>query len=1024
MIMKKTILLLCAFMAAITGMAQSGVEFTQGENGTLNGKVSSNGRWLVGTSTASHAWGPDYIIGYESFLTDLSTGETKWLTSFDESDYSKAGQFADVNNDGVICGVMKDSNYEVQVDGGDFMLTLPLNVAAVWKDGKAESLGLGTYGVADFNSSADGTFATALSNDAKTIVGYVSIGNYANVYPCGWVLNETTGKYDFVKYAYPENTIAAQINDVSGDGKIAAGSVRLNDGSSYACFWPTPEECVLIQDDGSGPALLGVYAQAFAVSDNGEYIGATTDGLEPVLYSVLDRNIRRKLGSYSDATDLSIGGVTDNGDVFGSYSYMYGNTRTFWYSMDNLTTTGFDYYLYLHASDLEIPYEFDYWSSESLSFSGVSADGKVFVGNDTYGSPWVLTTNPGIVIIPPTVGKITATATSLGEITVSFNRIELEEYMWFKAKAYVVYRNGEVVDTVGVDQLDAEGAKTVTVIDKNVDEGTYRYSAAVLYANSNTGADMLSPEVEGADVYMEANHEFPLYDNFDTQSLQTNGWTVQRDYGETDFENWGIGPYFGLDGSPFLMTTAVFYEPYSYSLVSRHLDASDKENVYISFARMWQYCNSSDWDSLEKDSLSVEVSSDGLNWTSVKDFVLSNTTVNRWSFEYLDITPYAAGKTFQVRLRVHGQAVAQYIWSIENLTIDEKPQHEGVSGADGAADGEGNFKLIWKNSLGAYSLNYLQNPYLNAIPLTVGDEGKPFIAVNKFDESDLDLYNGKYLTSVTTQINQYESEDKTPIRVAIVVYENGELIREQEIETPEYNKYITVKLDEPVLIDNSKQLMFGLKLLEYGADQTPIVYHNTMEYVDGKSNLYSQDGGNTWLSLNDYFMTVPEHETDGCASWFISGNVTDTKEMPAGQLDTNQYVYEVYKNGYKYTDLFVHFMQPGFTDENSVTGDVYEVRAFYLDGTVSELSAQVKNDGTTGISDIVAGNGSEGAYTVEDGKLTVGDGTSKVEIYNAEGLKVYEGAGTGVSLGSLGHGMFILKVYGEDGTTATHKLVF
>lgn len=81
------------------------------------------------------------------------------------------------------------------------------------------------------------------------------------------------------------------------------------------------------------------------------------------------------------------------------------------------------------------------------------------------------------------------------------------------------------------------------------------------------------------------------------------------------------------------------------------------------------------------------------------------------------------------------------------------------------------------------------------------------------------------------------------------------------------------------------------------------------------------------------------------------------------------------------------------------------------------------NDGTTvGIGSVEGVE--DGAYTIEDGELTVDGGASKVEIYNAEGLKVYEGAGTGVSLDQLGHGMFIMKVYGADGATATHKLVF
>ena len=132
---------------------------------------------------------------------------------------------------------------------------------------------------------------------------------------------------------------------------------------------------------------------------------------------------------------------------------------------------------------------------------------------------------------------------------------------------------------------------------------------------------------------------------------------------------------------------------------------------------------------------------------------------------------------------------------------------------------------------------------------------------------------------------------------------------------------------------------------------------------------------------------------------------------------------ETNRNGSKITPSFVYLLEPGYVDEESTLGDTYEVRAFYLDGTVSELSAPVKNDGTTGISDIEAAGRAEG-YTIEDGKLTVDGDNARVEIYNASGYKVYDGAGRGVSLDGFGHGLFILKVYGEDGTSETRKLMF
>ena len=79
---------------------------------------------------------------------------------------------------------MKDPEYGITITEMGFTYTLPLNVAAVWKDGKVISLGLGTYTTSDFTNFADGSFAMAISNDAKTVVGYISKGNYSVTYPC------------------------------------------------------------------------------------------------------------------------------------------------------------------------------------------------------------------------------------------------------------------------------------------------------------------------------------------------------------------------------------------------------------------------------------------------------------------------------------------------------------------------------------------------------------------------------------------------------------------------------------------------------------------------------------------------------------------------------------------------------------------------------------------------------------------------------------------------------------------------
>ena len=1015
----KTTLLLFLCLTVISVAAKSETKFEQGEAQTQNKRVSPNGKYLVGESKQSNPWGLDGLFGYVSFVQDLETGEKNWITSYDEDDFAKLGSFTDVTDNKVICGVMKDPEYGITITEMGFTYTLPLNVAAVWKDGKVISLGLGTYTTSDFTNFADGSFAMAISNDAKTVVGYISKGNYSVTYPCAWTFNESTNKYDFKQYAIPEDASLASITDVSGDGSIAVGYVK-RAWSTYACYWPSPEECIVI-DDPHPVGGVQSDGKALAISNNGEFIGLTNNGVEPALY-IINSKVLMTFGTYRYVSSLNIGGVTDDGDLFGDYYYSgYGQSRPFWYSANNQVKTDFNYFVYLYANDIELPYKFDFYARENVSFSGVSTDGSIIAGNDTYGKPWILKAEPKFVAIPPTISSVPNTSVlALGEVEVTFER-GIETHVWYQAKEYVIYRDGNEVGRIAIKDLE-DGATTISFTDKGLDTGTHYYSVAVNFINNNTDTELLSPKSEEGTVYMEENFDFPLFDDFDSNTITSEGWSVQRDYGDLETQFWGCGLYFGLDGSSYLNVGVAQSQPYSFSIVSRHLDARDKKNVYISFARLWRYANSDEWD-ITKDSLSIEISTNDIEWTVAREYALSEVPPYAWNFEYTDLTSYAAGKTFQVRLRVHGQALAQYIWNFDNLRIDEKPEHEATAGTIGACLSDGAFRVTWRNSFGAYMLNYLGNNQYNVEPKALGNEGKPLIAVNKFDAEEMAMYKGKYLTSVSTQLSYYETEDPTPIRAAIVIYEDGKLIRDQEMIDAPYNEYITVNLDEPMLIDGTKEIMVGLKLLEYGADQIPIIYHNTNSYADGKSNIYSEDDGKTWLNLADYYETIPEHETDGYGSWLITANVTDTPEAEDTEIDLNQYGYQVYKNGQMFGKVFTHYLQGWFNDPTSVQGDTYQVRTFYFDGTVSEISETMTNNGQTGIKEIET-NDSENAYMVKDGTLFINGDNDKVALYNVAGIKLYEGNANNINLNNFGKGLLILKVYGKNGNTETYKFMF
>ena len=161
-------------MAATGAMAQSGAKFLQGETVTQNRNVSPNGKYVVGGGTLDKTWGLDNIRGFDSYIWDTETDVIETVTTFGgQDDYANAGYLTDVNDDKVICGYFKDDNYKLTMTELGYTNTLPLNVAAVWKDGQRTSLGLG--GRDFFAADARAVFERMMKNDYRAGARFIGL---------------------------------------------------------------------------------------------------------------------------------------------------------------------------------------------------------------------------------------------------------------------------------------------------------------------------------------------------------------------------------------------------------------------------------------------------------------------------------------------------------------------------------------------------------------------------------------------------------------------------------------------------------------------------------------------------------------------------------------------------------------------------------------------------------------------------------------------------------------------------------
>ena len=782
--MRKTLLLLAVALATFAENAWADKSFKTLPELTYGVAISPSGQYLVGVN-------PSYMVdgSYSvSYLYDTNTGETQWLTEFDQNDFSKSGEFKAVNDAGVICGASKDPDLLITYSDMFGTETRPANSAAIWKDGKCTLLYYGNFDTSKFEFLGDGSQATDISADSKTVCGYISIGNAASFYPCMWK-EGNDGKWTLEWLALPEDAKGGMTYFISDDGKKVAN---------------------------------------------------------------------------------------------------------------------------------------------------VTAD------------------------------------------------------------------------------------KPMTLTENNVPAGHPGYAVEAVFETAD-GGEMLSPKSNILKASVPDTYDMPLFDDFSSNSLETNYWEVVKEYGDPTDAMWGVMQDYGLIGSS--ISYMVFsQQPYSGSLISRPLDATKAESVSLSFFMQMAPLNSVDQD-LEKDSISVDISTDfGKTWKEIKAWSLKDIYA-QYSYNVisLDISAGTTGKIFQLRLRKHGQGVAQYMMYVDNLRIEAggsgSKAPAGLTGTLGK-DGK-SLSLMWQNLSGAYQLNYINDPsFINKY--TIGNEGKELIAANKFEPEDLAAYKGKYLSGVQTTINYYSTEEEVKgIHASVVVFEDGKMVREQEIKDMTYNEALTVALDEPLLIDGTKELMIGVKIFDYDEQQIPICYIISDKFVAGKSDLYSEDNGASWLKLSEFYNEQGTPEQGYCC-WDITGCITDNPELtPVAEGDL--FAYNIYRDGEQLNEGVIDRLQTRFTDPEPTEDACYQVVGFFYDGTKSEASEQFCLDDVTGIEHNIADNvtitRNEG-----DNCLTINGKFDNATLVDISGVCVSRSEGNRLSLNGVKAGIYIISI-NVDGRVYTQKMI-
>lgn len=967
------------------------------DENTYSLAISPNGKYLVGYDPTKVQSG----VGTESFVYDVGSGSLQWVTTDDPEEWKTCGLFRDVNDAGTLCGSVKDLDHVIEFYG----TSAPTNIAAIFENGKVVKLPYGNLDMTKIKQHEDGTFAAALSNDGKVVAGYCKCSNFAFSYPCKWTRG-ANNEWKMEKLPLPEGYEYGLAVNVSADGRIIVG-LAIDRGRSIACYW-VDGKCKTVSCTNEDAELAKMkQMRMIDMSPNGKYFIFSLSSRSDYRLFDVEKGTYRVLPTFERNETMRIPTVADNGDVFGAVTYGLAGMgtmsyRSFWYQYSSDRIFDFTYYLYLFNPQLKLSFPLNYEDQPQAFPAAVSANGNVITGNKDVNvalgqtpMAWVLNVTKREVEIPATPNKPKGGSTGLHKVQLSWN-MDKATYNSLTLKGYNVYSDGEKVATL--NELKDE----MTVELKDVNAGYRQFAVEAIYTDKE-GKEMLSPRSNPTEIVVPEDYSFPLFEDFEKSSLIANYWTVSKEYGEDTDTEWLVASQVGHDASIGLSTGVCTSKPYSSSLISRPLDATKINKVKCSFLILFNQESAQGGGEVDltKDTLSVEYTVDGgKSWSVAKEWTVKELPTLEGILT-VDLTKHVAGKVFQVRFRKHGKGAVSYYFYLDNIMIGSGDNVEAPKGFTGKVMNKELF-LMWKNSRNGYSLNYLSDP--ESPGYTLGNEGKELIGANKFMQGELAPYHGKYLTSVTSYINYYDEDasDDKGIHAAVVVFEDGKLICEQEIENINYNENTTQKLNQPIKIDSGKELIVGIKIHDYDAEQIPLTYESSESSVTGKSDLYSEDNGKTWKTVRDFYKDDPQM---GSCCWRITGNITDQPNDAVAEEDITLMGYNVFRNGVQLNNVCIPFEVTRYIDKQPIDKAEYTVVAYYNDGRESFATTPYILDLTNGIAPLV----NKSVLSVDKSAIRLNaEGT--LRLYSVDGHLVANSAKGIIPLGNISSGIYIALI--------------
>lgn len=1011
------------------GMAVSNPFGVLAENSLVNipavpRSISPDGSRIVGfTEEYDPTW---TFVLHKSFIWTPSEG-LKWVVDYDGSDTEKSGLYYGINDNGIISGAIKNDAMRLPVNtgGGDFRPTrageekgLPIFTAAVWRDGKRYMLGGALGSIDQYDEESDGSYAIASSADGDIVVGYEQKA-FMPVKIAAWKYDSTTDEYKYVKYPVERSAIGSYASGISPDGRYVWGNVVMPgaDGSvTYPAVWEQQDNCRLIELPDMSNYIMG--SGATAMSADGSKLLVYGAGLTSCclgIYHIADEQLQQ-IELPANTNNVFGYAITDDGDIFYKTQDKDFANRYYYYDHSTGLSTPTSDYLAECAEGID-----GLQSLASSEVKAVTGDGKkILYINSNYGQASgasLLTLDNPRILAAPAPADVRLYYSAPDVVTCAWSGIELLPE-GITLRGYEVYIDDELIET---KEASAEGGEFAVTCDAIQGK---RHNCYVRTLYTKGGKDCVSGLSETVYTFISENMELFSFDNFDDCEVDGYGNPIYvgDDWAAEDIKpnpmviDWSLDIRDWDNNNPFASVTSTAVMPWANAYVSRYHDATDADDFFLSFYVMSKEVNFLG-QNRTTDYLDIEYTTDGAEWIRLMRICAADMQHTKWNFFKTDLGKELAGKVFRLRFNAHGEGRAQLIWAVDCINISDKMEAARPEGLRVIGESDDGVELTWLNTMNTYDASYIANSYVEC-DLSAANEGNPIMMAVDLTPDKLKPYREQYISGVSTFIYDNPGSFGDGSSVEAVVFEDGKEVARTNFTGP-FNKVAssTAWLPNPVKIQAGKTYRVAVDLVSYEVDSAPIYYQNMDACVPGKSDLFSEDNGQTWQSMHDVYAQMypgSEQESDrkkGNCIWSIHADITDSPVTDSRQKDPEIIGYVVYRDGKQINEMVVYSPYMKFIDTAPLEKADYTVQAFYKDGRVSPMSEPLRFTKGSGVRTV-------GTHAVKviagEGAIRIDGNFDKAVLYSLSGMRMLTTRAEEINTAGLADGLYLLQINAGD----------